>query len=99
MAIDILKIQPHEISRDLKGYTVVFYGQPKSGKTTTASKFPKALLLGFEIGYLALPNVMATPVTRWSEFKSILKQLKSDEAHQMYENIVVDTVSNICRAA
>lgn len=95
MAIDILQIKPHEISRNLKGYTVVFYGQPKTGKTTTASKFPKALLLGFEIGYLALPNVMATPVTRWSEFKSILKQLKSDEAHAIYENIVVDT-ADIC---
>ena len=38
---------------------------------------------------------MATPVTRWSEFKSILKQLKSDEAHAIYENIVVDT-ADIC---
>lgn len=35
---------------------------------------------------------MATPVTRWSEFKNILKQLKSDEAHQMYENVIVDTI-------
>lgn len=38
---------------------------------------------------------MAAPVTRWSEFKSILKQLKSDEAHAVYENIVVDT-ADIC---
>lgn len=31
MAIDILQIKPHEISRNLKGYTIVFYGQPKTG--------------------------------------------------------------------
>ena len=29
MAIDIFSIQPHEVSRDLKGYTVLLYGQPK----------------------------------------------------------------------
>ena len=28
MAIDILSITPHEVSRDLSGYTVLFYGQP-----------------------------------------------------------------------
>lgn len=29
MAIDILNIAPHKVSRDLKGYTILFYGQPK----------------------------------------------------------------------
>lgn len=29
MAIDILSIEPHKISRDLKGYTILFYGQPR----------------------------------------------------------------------
>lgn len=27
--IDLLNITPHEVSRDLKGYTVMLYGQPK----------------------------------------------------------------------
>lgn len=64
----------------------------KTGKTTQASKFPKSLILGFEMGYLALPDVMALPITRWSDFKQVLKQLKTDEAHEMYDNIVVDVV-------
>ena len=38
--MNLLDIQPHVDSRDLKGYSVMFYGDPKSGKTTTASKFP-----------------------------------------------------------
>lgn len=45
MANSLLNIQPHKVSRDLKGYSVFFYGDPKSGKTTIASKFPHALLL------------------------------------------------------
>ena len=26
----LLDIQPHQVSRDMRGYTVFFYGQPKS---------------------------------------------------------------------
>lgn len=92
MAIDIFSIQPHEVSRDLKGYTVMFYGEPKTGKTTIASQFPKALLLAFETGYLAIPGIMAQPINKWSEFKQVLKQLKDEEAHKQFSNIVVDTV-------
>lgn len=63
----------------------------KTGKTTTASAFPKALLLAFEHGYAAIPGVMAAPINRWSEFKQILKQLKEDKAHETYSNIILDT--------
>lgn len=91
MAIDIMSIKPHEVSRSLEGYTVMFYGAPKTGKTTTAAKFPKALILGFETGWLAIPGVMAMPVNKWSEFKQVIKQLKEPAAHDVYSNIVVDT--------
>lgn len=67
----------------------------KTGKTTIASRFPDALLLAFEKGYAALPGVKAAPINRWSEFKQVLKQLKSDEAHALYKTIIVDT-SDIC---
>lgn len=92
MAIDLLSVTPHEVSRDLKGYTVLFFGEPKSGKTTTAAKFPKALILAFEIGYLAIPGVMAQPITKWAEFKQVLKQLKDEKVQAQFETIVIDTV-------
>ena len=91
MAIDILKIKPHQVSRDLRGYSVFFYGEPKSGKTTTASKFPNSLLLAFEKGYNTLAGVMAQPINNWSEFKQVLRQLKADEAKKAYSTIIVDT--------
>lgn len=28
--LDLLDIQPHQVSRDLRGYSVFFYGEPKS---------------------------------------------------------------------
>jgi len=91
-SVDIFAVKPHVVSRDLKGYTILLYGAPKTGKTTIASKFSKALLLGFEAGYLTIPGIMALPINSWAEFKSVLKQLKTDEGHATYDNIIVDTV-------
>lgn len=95
MSIDIFNITPHEVSRNLQGYTVLFYGEPKTGKTTIASQFPKALLLAFEVGYLAIPGIKAQPINKWSEFKQVLKQLKDDKAHEQFDNIIIDT-ADIC---
>ena len=91
MAIDILGLKPHQVSRDLRGYSVFFYGEPKSGKTTTAAKFPSSLLLAFEKGYSAIPGVMAQPINSWSEFRQVLRQLKSDAAKAVYATIIIDT--------
>ena len=64
--IDIFSIKPHQVSRNLRGYSVFFYGGWKTGKTTIASKFPKALLLAAEKGYNALAGVMAQSINSWA---------------------------------
>ena len=89
--IDIFAVQPHQVSRDLRGYSVFLYGGWKTGKTTIAAKFPKALLLAFEKGYAAIPGVMALPINSWSDFKRVLRQLKEPQAQAMYETIIIDT--------
>lgn len=91
--IDILGIQPNVISRDLRGKYVLLYGKPKSGKTTAAAQFPKALLCAFEQGYNAIAGVKAAPITKWSEFKQILRQLEKPEAQAIYETIIIDTIT------
>ncbi|KFZ25963.1 MAG: hypothetical protein KQ78_01919 [Candidatus Izimaplasma bacterium HR2] len=89
--IDILNIMPHEISRDLAGYILFFYGSPKTGKTTIASQFSNSLILAFEKGFNALPGVIAQPINKWMEFKEILMQLETKAAKEKYEYIIVDT--------
>ena len=89
--IDIFSIQPHQVSRDLRGYSVFFYGGWKTGKTTIASKFPNALLLAFEKGYNALAGVRPQPINSWAEFKKVLRQLKDARAKEMFETIIIDT--------
>ena len=89
--INLLDIAPHQVSCDLRGYSVFFYGEPKSGKTTIATKFPRHLLLAFEKGYNAIPGAMAQPINSWAEFKKVLKQLPDPKVKEKFETIIVDT--------
>ena len=92
MAINLLGIQPHKVSKDLSGYITFIYGPAKVGKTTLATQMPSALLLAFERGYNAIPGVMAQDVNTWGEMKQIYRELKKPEVQEVYKTIVVDTV-------
>lgn len=92
MAIDIFNIQPTTISRDLKGKFVCIYSLPKVGKTSMACQFPKNLLCAFEKGYNVLGGVKPVDITKWSDFKLVLRQLEKPEARQLYDTITIDTV-------
>lgn len=89
--INLLSITPHQVSRNMRGYSVFFYGEAKSGKTTTASKFPNHLILAFEKGYNAIPGAMAQPLNSWSEFRKVLRQLKEPAVQEKFETIIIDT--------
>ena len=92
MAIDLLALQPHKVSRDLSGYITYIYGEGKTGKTTLASKMPKALLLAFERGYNAIPGIIPQDITTWGELKQVIRELKKPQVQEVYKSILVDTV-------
>ena len=92
MAINLLNIQPHKVSKDLSGYITFIYGPAKIGKTTLATQMPSPLLLAFERGYNAIPGILAQDVNTWGEMKQIYRELKKPEVQAAYKTIVVDTV-------
>jgi len=92
MAIDLLSLKPHKVSKDLSGYITYIYGAPKTGKTTLATQMPDALLLAFERGYNAIPGIIAQDVTSWVEMKQIYRELKKPEVRENYKTIVIDTI-------
>ena len=91
MAINLLSIEPHKVSRDLSGYITFIYGPPKTGKTTFGSKMPGALLLAFERGYNAIPGIIAQDITTWGEMKQVVRELKKPEVKEKFKSIIVDT--------
>jgi hypothetical protein len=99
MAINLMALEPHKVSRDLSGYMTYIYGPGGAGKTTFGVATPKPLLLAFERGYNALSGVYAQDITSWGEVKQVLRELKKPEVKNMFSTIVVDTVdiaSNLC---
>ena len=90
--IDLASLKPHKVSRDLSGYITYIYGPGKIGKTTFGSQMPGALILAFEKGYNALPNVYAQDVTTWAQMKMVLRDLKKPDVKQMFHSIIVDTI-------
>lgn len=99
MAINLLELKPHKVSRDLSGYITYIYGPGGAGKTTFGSETPKPLLLAFEKGYNALPGVIAQDITSWGELKQVLRELKKPEVKAAYSTIIIDTVdiaSQLC---
>lgn len=91
MGNSLLDIKPHQVSRNLRGYSVLFYGEPKSGKTTTASQFPGALVLAFEKGYLTIPGIMAKDINSWGEFRKTLRELDDPDVKNAFQTVVIDT--------
>jgi hypothetical protein len=99
MEIDIFNIQPHVVSRDLSGKSFLFYGAKKSGKTSTACKFPKPLLIAAEKGYDMISGIRAQTVNKWAELLKIKKQLLKDadavargeKESTFYQTIILDT--------
>lgn len=91
--LDLTKIESTKISRDLKGKYMLIYGMPKAGKTSLAVEWPKALLLGFEKGYNALPGIKAIDIPKWSTMKEVLRELRRPEVQALYDTIIIDTAT------
>ena len=92
--IDLLNLQPQQISRDLRGKFILLYGQPKVGKTTLAAELDHVLICGFEQGTNALHNVLVQPIVKWEDWKQVVRQLvkDKDKLSDKIHTIAVDTV-------
>lgn len=83
MAIDLLRLKPQQISRDLKGKFTLLYGEPKSGKTTLASEIENVIIASFEMGSNALHNVLVAPMQKWKDWKDTVRQFIRDKDKEM----------------
>lgn len=99
MAVDILNLEKTKIKPGLDGKIITVAGLPKCGKSTFASKADKPLFISTEPGLGLISGIKAVSCNSWTDFKQIVRQLKSDEAKEMYKTIVIDTVGNLWEQA
>ena len=65
----------------------------KVGKPSFAVQAPRALVCAFEMGTNALAGTRSLPMLKWSDFKKVVSQLRKPQAKEMYDKVVIDTVS------
>ena len=92
MNIDILNLEPSVISRDLTGKYILLSGAQKLGKTEFCTMAKDALILAFEKGTNAKAGIMVQPIQKWTEFKSVLRQLEKPKKKKKFKTICIDTV-------
>ena len=88
----LLPDKKSEIETDFSKYMWLVYGQPKIGKSTFASRFPKPLFMSTEPGLKGL-EVFKVDIDNWSSFCDyclLLATKKND-----FSTIVIDTIDNL----
>jgi len=87
----MLPTKPTEPQVDLGRLRVLIHGEPKIGKSTFCTQFPKALFLDTENGLVAL-RASKVIVSNWLQFRGAINDILS-ETH-FYETIIIDTIDN-----
>ena len=95
-ALDIFAPSISTVSKDTKGKLILLHSnERKLGKTLQATRFPKPYYLRFEQGINAISGLAYAPLTKWSDFKKVRKQLTNPktivEAQKRYQTLIVDT--------
>lgn len=93
--VDIFNASKSVIANGLEGKIILIYGSNNLGKTYQATRFPKPFVIACEMGLNGIDGIPYAPVTRWSDFKSIVKQFTGptmEKAKELYSTIIVDEV-------
>ena len=93
--IDIFNAPKSVIADGLEGKVILIYGGNNLGKSAQATRFKKPFVIACEMGLNGIDGIPYAPVTRWSDFKSIIRQFTGntkDQAKEMYSTIIVDEV-------
>lgn len=79
--------------KDLALTNILLYGNPKVGKSTLASQFPKGLFLATEKGYNFL-EVYKVDILCWEDLLSTLVELRKEKT---FTTLIIDTVDHLYR--
>lgn len=103
-SLDIFAPQYSTVAKGLEGKVILVYGGNNLGKTKQATRMKKPFYLPFEAGLNAIPGIPFCPITKWSDYIKINKQLTDpatvEKAKEMYSTIIFDSIepaANYCQ--
>jgi hypothetical protein len=94
MALDIFAPQISVVAHGLEGKVITIYGGNNLGKTKQSTRMKKPLYMPFERGLNAIAGVPFMPINKWSDFKTVNKQLakEPDKTKEVYQTVIIDEV-------
>ena len=96
MSLDIFNPTMSVIADGLEGKVILIYGGNNLGKTQQATRFKKPYVIATELGLNGIDGIPYAPVTRWSDFKTLIRQFTSPatkaKAKELYSTIIIDEV-------
>jgi len=81
----------------LGGYSILFYGRKKIGKTTLCQHFDDVFFMMFEAGAKKL-SVYQRPIKSWNEFRQYVKLIQTTPRFKTIVIDVVDIAYDMCMA-
>lgn len=93
--LDIFNAPKSVIADGLEGKVILIYGGNNLGKSYQATRFPKPFVMACEMGLNGIDGVPYAVITRWADFKTIVKQFTGptkEKAKELYSTIIVDEV-------
>jgi len=97
MAINLMDLEPIKASTDLSSYTAFIYGIPKIGKTTFIHKLygSRVLFIATEKRHKVLVGANVQYVSTWTEYLTVLAQLRNPKIKEKFDVVAIDTVENL----
>jgi len=96
MAIDIFGLEVKtKVNTSIEGKTILAIAKSKAGKSTFFSKSPRPLYIATEPGQDSLTGITIAPCGNWTTFTAIINQLASPKGREMYDSIIIDSLTNL----
>lgn len=96
--INLSNLTPNKVSTDVNSYSMLLYGESKSGKTTLVHNLygNRVLHIMTEKRYKALEGAYVQYISSWSEYLQVMRELSTKkELKDQFDVISIDTVENL----
>lgn len=95
MIKSLLDLQPSSVSRDIRDYDLLLYGESGIGKSEYVLDLygrDRCIALAFEDSYAGISGAYAVDVDSYSTLTAYMAQLENPEVRKRFDTVIIDTL-------
>jgi len=93
--MNLIPTEKSGVNRSIKDLTILIYGPPGIGKSSTCAKFPNVFFLDFNSGLGGLDVLKSPVITKWEQVQQIYAELKQPKNKERIDWVVIDLVEEM----